>query len=118
MGRRGDLRLRKELSVARNQHPIGGELASVFVREARDAHRLHSGRLRKQRDGWLQIDMLIRNVESQNAAGREIASVERERFSSEQVQRDGVAGECVDHQNVEILRGLVRQRSPRVAFDD
>ena len=57
-------------------------------------------------DFGLEIDVLIGDVEGEDSAGSEVALVERDGLRGEQMQRNGVAGECVDDEDVELLRGF------------
>ena len=69
-----------------------------------------------------EIEVLVGDVEGEDAVGLEVAEVELDGLSGEQVQRDGVAGEGVDGEDVEVLRvvccELGGERGAGVAGDD
>ena len=53
--------------------------------------------------GGSQIDMPVGDVEGKNPAGSQVASIQCEGLRGQQVQRYCVAGEGIDHQDVELL---------------
>ena len=57
-------------------------------------------------------------MEGEDAVGGEVFFVERDGLGSEQVQRDGVAGEGVDGEDVELLRSFASKRGAGVAFGE
>src|ERR1700686_1951597 len=57
-------------------------------------------------------------MDRQNAARLQVPEVQRESFASEQVQRDGIARECVHSQNVVVLRTLALHREACIAQHD
>ena len=61
---------------------------------------------------------MIGDMKGEDAAGNEVTLVERDSLRGEQMERNGVAGECIDDENVEVLRGFGGERGAGVAFDD
>src|SRR5580700_7691579 len=57
-------------------------------------------------------------MEGENAAGGEMTAVNGHALRGEQVERDGVAGEGVDSENVEALRIFRGKRKAGIAFGD
>ena len=56
-------------------------------------------------------------MKGKDAAGNQVALVERNSLRGEQMEWYGVTRERVDNQHVEVLRGLGGKRCPRVSFD-
>ena len=83
-----------------------------------DAHGLHAGGLRQQGDRRPQGDMTIRDVKGQNAARVQMFSIDGQRLGGEEVDRNGVARECVDNEDVEVLRGFASKGRARIPFHD
>ena len=98
---------------------VGGELAALRHSARLDTRMAFMpAALASRAISRLQIDMLVGDVEGEDAAGSEVALVEGDGLGGEQMQRDGVAGECIDDQHVEVLRRLAGERGARVAFHD
>jgi len=57
-------------------------------------------------------------MHSQNAAWVQMTTVKLNGFRSKQVDRDGVPGERIQHQNVVVLWRFSRQREARIAWND
>ena len=64
-----DLRLSEECCIFSGEDPRGCELTAGIVLQAGSFHGLHTGRFGEQRNLRLQIDVLIGDVKSQDAAG-------------------------------------------------
>ena len=64
-----------------------------------------------------QIEIAVRNVHRQGAAGGQMTEKDVERFLGQQMVRNRIAAEGVEHQHVERLRlgQFALQRQPRIA---
>ena len=62
--------------------------------------------LREERELGGEVEVLVGDVEGEDAVGGQVLEVELERLGGEQVERDGVAGEGIDGEDVEAL-GLI-----------
>ena len=62
--------------------------------------------------------MSVGDVESQDAARSKVAAVKRQGLRGQKVDGDGVAGEGVDYQDIEVLWRFTGQRCAGVAFYD
>jgi hypothetical protein len=80
-----------------------------MILRARYAAYIHAGCLGKQNNLRFKIDVVIRDMERKDAGRREVAFIEFNGLSGQKMERYGVAGECVDHQNIEVLRRLLRE---------
>ena len=113
----GDDWLIQECVILCDEDPGSAEFAGLLVSGARNQFGLHAFRLSHERDGRAEIHMLIGDVEGDDAAGREVAAIERQRLGGEQMKRDGVAGERIDDEHIKVLRGLMLERGAGVARD-
>ena len=57
-------------------------------------------------------------MDGQHPVRLQVAPVQLEGFASEQVDRDGVAGEGVDRQEIELAAGLLFEREAGIAGND
>ena len=58
--------------------------------------------------------MPVGNVHGQDAVGPQMSKVKLKSFDGQQVNRNGVAGEGIDGQEIKLLRWLAFQREARV----
>ena len=54
-----------------------------------------------------EVEVLVGDVEGEDAVGSEVFLVEGERFGGEEMDGDGVAGEGVDDEDIEVLGSFV-----------
>ena len=102
----GQFRPGEEGRIVGHQHPGGGVFTGFARGVGGDAHGLHAGGLRQQGDRRPQVDMTIRDVKGQNAPRVQMFSIDGQRLGGEEVDWNGIARECVDNQDVEVLRGF------------
>ena len=76
---------------------------------------MHALRFREARNDGSQVEITIRDVEGDDASWLHVLAIDRQRFRSEQVHRDRVAGEGVDGEHVELLRRLAFERKTGIA---
>src|ERR1700722_8247706 len=104
-GPRSDVLAVEEGGVVADKDPGGAVGSAGFVRGAVDDSGGHVSRERELADLGGEVEVLIGDVEGEDAAGSKVSAIEREGFGGEQVERDGVAGEGVDGEDIEVLRG-------------
>ena len=99
--------------------------ASLWVTSTQDARvvgwAIDAGdaqvRIRSEQcDLRCEVEVLVGDMEGEDAAGGEVNLVEGHGLRGEQVERDGVAGEGVDDQDVEPLWRLGGEGGAGVAF--
>src|SRR5437660_9304858 len=66
----------------------------------------------------LEIEVMIGDMDGNNAVGLEMALVNVERFFGQQMDGNGIAAERIQGQQIELLRGLAYHRETRVAHGD
>ncbi len=72
----------------------------------------------KSRERGLQIDEPVADVEQEHAVRPQMPAIDGDRLAREKMQRDGVAGEGVDHEHAEGVRLLSFEHEARVAQRD
>ena len=77
--------------------------------------RLHAARVGQQFDGRRKIDVPVRDVKCEYAVRRKVAPVKRQGLRGQQMDRDGVAREGIDDQNIELLRRFLRASDVRAS---
>lgn len=86
-----NFRLCEEVGVVCEQHPCGGELAAIFIGKGRYSAGVHAGGFGKQSNFGFKIDVLIGDMECEDAARSEVALVDGNGLRGEQMQGNGVA---------------------------
>jgi hypothetical protein len=98
----------EEVCVPRNQHPVGPGYILGWVRTRNDQNRLQPGMIRLLLNHWGQIQVLVGDVDRQDAGGIQMAPIECERLSRKQMHRDGVTRKGIHCEHIELLRRLGR----------
>ena len=104
VGEGGEFGLGEEGGVGGHEDPLGAELAARVDGVGDDVSGFEVGAPCEESELQGQVEVLVGDVEGEDAVGGEVAEVELERLGGEQVEGDGVAGEGVDGEDVEALR--------------
>src|SRR5579875_517773 len=108
----------EEGGTVRKKHPGGERFATSVVRSAVDLASAQARVFDETGEHGGEIEVLVGDVEGQDAAGSEVTAVKGEGFAREEMRRDAVAGEGVDHEKVEGLWGFGGEGEAGVAGHD
>lgn len=80
--------------------------------------RLKTGVLGGCLDDRCEIQIAVRDMHSQDPVGLQVFPIEAKRLRCEEMNRNGIAGEGIDHKDVEALRNLLFERKASVTERD
>jgi hypothetical protein len=104
-----DVRAIEEAGVVADEHPGGTVGSAGLVGGTVDDSGCHVGRGCDLSYFGGEVEVLVGDVEGDDAGGCEVSAVELDCLGGEQVERDGVAGEGIDGEDIEVLCGFVRE---------
>src|SRR6266851_4460596 len=102
----GDFGAVEEGVVSADEDPGCFVGSAGLVGGAIDLARLHAGGGCELRDLRGEVEVLVGDMKGQDAVWGEVFPIECDGLGGEQVERDGVSGEGVDDEDVEVLRGF------------